>query len=101
MNGFSSILQKRVFYFLLGFVFLFKFLDALTIQTHGDAFVYHLVGAKILFFQGWDALVQDLQVYAQAGVWDLFYLLPSLFTSNPIAIQLVVRLMPLSVSLFL
>ena len=83
------------------YIVIYKIFDALTIQTQGDPFYYHLAGARIFYYQGWQYLVTDLQSYAQAGWYDAVYVIPFFFTHNKIAIQLFGQETHLLLSLFL
>ncbi|MBS1959540.1 MAG: hypothetical protein JST80_08730 [Bdellovibrionales bacterium] len=93
--------QKKFFTIFLAFTLLYKICDAFSIQTHGDAFYYHLAGAKTLVHHGLQVLMNDLQIYAQAGWFDLLYVIPVWLTSNVIAIQLIAQLMHVFAGLIL
>jgi hypothetical protein len=72
----------------LGLFFLKSF-ESLFPFEHGDALYYHLVGAKITYFYSWGEMWKDLLLYIQAGIFDLFYLLPFTVTHSLLKVQMI------------
>lgn len=91
--------MKKIFSIIFFIVLGLKLFESFLPYDHSDPLYYHLAGARIWYEYSWSHLWENLTAYAQAGYFDLAYVLLFYVFSSLLTIQIFGQILHLLFSL--